>query len=120
METLFAKIDSITDNEHKPTYEDANELTQALQGLHMSQLLGIDDDGADEEGPNDIDISRMNGAARNYDYTIGGSKNLQRELHSLINEYEDISAIRSKGGRWTYHLWRLTWIRSYGRPAEIA
>ena len=76
METLFAQIDSITDNEHKPTYEDANELTQALQGLHMSQILGIDDDGADEEGPNDLDISRMNGTARNDDYTIGGSTHL--------------------------------------------
>ena len=28
METLFAQIDSITDNARKPTYEDANELTQ--------------------------------------------------------------------------------------------
>ena len=28
METLFAQIDSITDNERKPTYEDGNELTQ--------------------------------------------------------------------------------------------
>ena len=47
-----------TDNDHKPTYEDANKLTQALQGLHMSQILGIDDDGEDEEGANDIDISK--------------------------------------------------------------
>ena len=37
------------------TYEDAEELTQALQGLLMSQILDIDDDSADEDGPNDID-----------------------------------------------------------------
>ena len=36
----------------------------------MSHILGIDNDGADEEGPNDIEISRMNGEARNADYTI--------------------------------------------------
>ena len=97
MDTLFAQIDTITDNEHKPTYEDANELTQALQGLHMSQILGIDDDRADEEGPNDIDISRMNGAARDDDYTIGGSTILQKELHSLIKEYDDIFSYSVKG-----------------------
>jgi len=73
MDTLFAQINSMTDSTHKPTYEDTEELTQALQSLHMSQILGIDDDGADEDGPNDIDISRMNGSARNDDYTIGGS-----------------------------------------------
>ena len=28
METLFAKIDSIKDNEHRPAYWDATELTQ--------------------------------------------------------------------------------------------
>ena len=45
METLFAQIDAITDYEHRPTYEDTEELTQARQGLQMSQILGIDDDG---------------------------------------------------------------------------
>ena len=97
MATLFAQIDCLTDNEHKPTYEDATELTQALQGLHMSQILGIDDDGADEAGPNDIDISRMNGTARNDDYTIGGSTHLQQELHTLIKEYDDIFSYSVKG-----------------------
>ena len=63
----------------------------------MSQILRIDDDGADEEGPNDIDISRMNGAARNDDYTIGGSTNLQQELHTLIKEYNDIFSYSVKG-----------------------
>ena len=48
----------------------------------MSQLLGIDDDGADDDGQNDIDISRMNGSARNDDYTIGGSTALQDNLHA--------------------------------------
>ena len=50
----------------------------------MSQILGINKDGADEEGPNDIDISRMNGSARNDDYTIRGSPALQEKLHTLI------------------------------------
>ena len=63
----------------------------------MSQILGIDDDGADEDGPNDIDISRMNGSARNDDYTIGGSPALQDNLHALIREYDDISSYSVKG-----------------------
>ena len=87
---------AITENNHKPTCEDTDELTQALQGLHMSQILGIDDDGA-EEGPNDIDISRMNGSARNDDYTIGGSPALQEDLHALIKEYDDIFSYSVKG-----------------------
>jgi hypothetical protein len=57
----------------------------------------MDDDGADEEGPNDIDISRINGPPRNDDYTIGGSTNLQQELHSLIIEYDDIFWYSVKG-----------------------
>ena len=63
----------------------------------MSQILGIDDYGADEEGPNDIDISRINGSTRNNDYTIGGSTNLQQELHSLIKEYDNIFSYSVKG-----------------------
>ena len=50
METLYDQISAIADTQHKPTYEDTEELTQALQGLHKSLMLGIDDDGADEEG----------------------------------------------------------------------
>ena len=56
----------------------------------MSQIQGIDEDGAEEEGSNDIDISRMNGTARNDDYTIGGSLALQEKLHARIKEYGDI------------------------------
>ena len=79
-------------NAHRPTYDDTEELTQVLQGLHMSQILDIDDNGANEEGPYDIhvDISRMNGAAKNDDYTIRGSPALQAHLHALIKEYNDI------------------------------
>jgi len=97
METLFAQTDAITDNDHKLTYEDTDELTQALQGLHMSQILGIDDDRADGQGPNDIDISRMNGSARNDDYTIGGSPALQEDLHARIKECDDIFSYSVKG-----------------------
>jgi hypothetical protein len=63
----------------------------------MSQILGIDDDGADEEGSNDIYISRMTGSARNDDYTIGGSPALQENLHTLIKENNDIFSYSVKG-----------------------
>ena len=59
MATLFTEINSIMDNFDRPTYNDPDERIQALQGLHMSDILGYDDDGADEAGPNDIEISRM-------------------------------------------------------------
>ena len=62
----------------------------------MSQILEFDD-GADEDGPNDIDVSRMNGSARNDDYTIGGSPALQENLHALRKEYDDIFSYSVKG-----------------------
>ena len=52
METLFAQIDATTDNTMH-----TNLLMRTLKNslkhynLHMSQILGIDDDRADEEGP---------------------------------------------------------------------
>ena len=51
MQTLFAEINSITDNGATPTYTNTDDMIQALQGLHISELLGFEDDGADEEGP---------------------------------------------------------------------
>ena len=59
----------------------------------MSQILEIDDDAAEEEGSNNIDIfltSRMNREVRNNDYTIGGSTILQDNQHALIKEYDDV------------------------------
>ena len=51
-----------------PIYTNQDDLVQALQGLHMSDILGYVDDGAEDE-PNDIDISRMSATAKN-DYTM--------------------------------------------------
>ena len=55
MQTLFAEINAVTDNGATPTYTNTDDMIQALQGLHISELLGFEDNGADEEGPNDID-----------------------------------------------------------------
>ena len=77
MQALFEiEINAVTDNMATPTYSNEDELIQALQGLHMSEILGFEDDGADEEGPNDIDIQLMGNTA-NEDYTMGGSECLQ-------------------------------------------
>ena len=43
----------------------------------MSDMLGYDDDGADEEGVNDIDITRMDQTNLNNDYQLGGLQHLQ-------------------------------------------
>jgi len=63
---LYCHVNVMTDNE--------DTATQALQGLHMSQILGVDDNGSDDDVPNGIDISiiRISRTARNDDYTIGG------------------------------------------------
>ena len=90
MATLFADINSITDNFDRPTYSDPSELIQALQGLHLSEALEYDDDDADEEGQNDIDISRMQEGTDNKDYTMGGSEKLQNAITYLITKYDDI------------------------------
>ena len=71
-----------------PTYTTQDDLVQAVLGLHMSDILGYDDD--DEDGPNDIEISRKAATAKNDDYTMGGSIALQRRLRDLIEEYGDI------------------------------
>ena len=63
----------------------------------MSQILGIDDNGVNKEVPNGIDISGMNGSARNDDYTIGDYPTLQEKLHALITEYGDIFCYSVKG-----------------------
>ena len=50
MATLFAKINSVTDNFDRPRYSDPRELTQELQRLHLSEELEFDDDGANKDG----------------------------------------------------------------------
>jgi hypothetical protein len=97
MAVLFANIHTLADTAFVPTYTDEDQLTQAIQGLHLSEILGFDDDGADEEGPNDIDISRMTENAPNDDYTIGGSPELQSGIRALIGEYKDIFSYSVKG-----------------------
>jgi len=52
-------------------------MIQALQGLHISELLGFEDDGADEERPNDIDAPLRAISGDTKDYTMGGSEKLQ-------------------------------------------
>ena len=38
-----------------------------MQGMHMRDMLRYDDDGADEDGVNDIDITRMDPTNNNND-----------------------------------------------------
>ena len=63
----------------------------------MSDMLEVDDNSADEDGQNDIDISRMNTSSSNNDYTMGGSEELQALLTDLITEYKDIFSYSIKG-----------------------
>jgi len=95
MQTLFAEINSVTDN--GATYTNTDDMIQALQGLHISELLGFEDNGADEEGPNDIDAPLRVIQGDTKDYTMGGSEKLQETLGALIEEYNDIFSFSVKG-----------------------
>jgi hypothetical protein len=87
----------MADTTHNPTYTDPDLLAQAIQGLHISEMLGYDDDGADDQGVNDIDISLMTPEATYDDFHLGGSPELQSKLRSLIAEFPDIFSYSVKG-----------------------
>ena len=116
MATVFAEINSITDNFDRPTYSDPSELIQAIQGLHLSEVLEFDDDGADEEGKNDI--SRMKEGSDNKDYTMGGSEKLQNALADLITEYDDIFTSSVKDRSMDVSPMKFT-VEKIGRAMEI-
>ena len=59
MATMIAELHAVADTTLVPTYTDPLELSQAMHGLYMRDVLGYDDDGADEDDVNDIDITRM-------------------------------------------------------------
>ena len=63
----------------------------------MSEMLGYDDDGAEDEGVNDIDTTLMAPNVPNKDYTLGGTPALQSKLHTLIQQYSDIFSYSVKG-----------------------
>jgi len=90
MQTLFAEINSVTDNGATPTYTNTDGMIQALQELHINELLGFENDGAYEEGPNDIDAPLRAIQGDTKDYTMGGSGKLQASLGALIEEYSHI------------------------------
>ena len=62
----------------------------------MRDMLGYDDDD-DEDGVNDIDITRMVLNKLNNDYQLKGSAQLQQALHSLLAEFSDIFSYSVKG-----------------------
>ena len=59
MATMIAELHAESDTTLIPIYTAPIELSQALQGLHMRDILGYDDDGADEDGVDDIDITHI-------------------------------------------------------------
>ena len=74
MTTMIAELHAVADTTLVPTYTDPIELSQAVQGLHMRDMLGYDDDGADKYGVNDIDITRMVQHNLNHDNQLGGNQ----------------------------------------------
>ena len=83
---MIAELHAAADTTLVPTYTDPLELSQAMQGLHMRDMLGYDDDGADEDGVNDIDITRMAPNSTNYDYQLGDPNIYNRpDIPSLLS-----------------------------------
>ena len=92
MATMIAELHAVADTTLVLTYTDPIELSQAIQGLHMPDMLEYDDDGA-----NYIDITRMDPISTNNDYQLGGSEHLQKAFHALIAEFHDIFSYSVKG-----------------------
>jgi hypothetical protein len=86
--------------------------------LHISELLGFEDDGADEEGPNDIDAPLRAIQRDTKDYTMGGSEKLQAALGALIEEYNDIFSNSFKGRSMDVPQWNFLSTRIYGSPTR--
>ena len=65
MATIVAEVHAVTDITYYYfcLYIQTLQLAQAIHSLHMSDMLGYDEDGSDDVGFNDIDtllISPMN------------------------------------------------------------
>ena len=63
----------------------------------MSDILGYEDDGSADTGPNDVDISRMRPGSLNDDFEIGGPPELQADFRLFLQEYSDIFSYSVKG-----------------------
>ena len=50
MATMVAEIHLVADTTYLPTYTNPLQLAQAMHGLHTSEMLGYDDDEAENEG----------------------------------------------------------------------
>jgi hypothetical protein len=88
---LFNHIRSEANTTAVLEYDDIDTMTTTLQHLHMSELLHHDEDAIDPDGPNDIDVSKMdtNGCTNN-DFTIGGFPALQLRLREILHEFNNI------------------------------
>ena len=71
MQTLCAEINSVTDHVATPTYTNTDDMIQALQRLHISELLGFEDVGADDVGSNEFDAPLRAIQGDKKDYTLG-------------------------------------------------
>ena len=65
-----------------PTYTDPQQLAQAMHGLHMSEMIGYDDDGEVDEEVKDIDTTLMATNAPNTDFKLGRPPTLQAKSHT--------------------------------------
>ena len=74
MAIMIAELHAVANTTLVPTYTDPIELSQAMQGMNMRDMLGYDDASADEDGVNDIDITRMDQNCPNNDYQLRGSQ----------------------------------------------
>jgi hypothetical protein len=97
MATLYHILQDQADTSHIPAFHDAEDITQTIQALHMSDILGYEDDGSADNGPNDVDISRMRPDSLNDDFAIGGPPELQADIRLLLQEYNDIFSYSVKG-----------------------
>jgi len=56
---METEIHAVADTTYLPWYTDPLQLAQAMHGLHVYEMFRYDDDGAEDEGVNDIDTTKI-------------------------------------------------------------
>ena len=81
---MIAELHAVADTTFAPTHTDPIELSKAMQGLHIRDMLGYDDYGVDEDGVDNIDITRMD-PTRTMTTTLGDQNIYRPFMPSLLS-----------------------------------
>jgi len=58
-QSMSAELHAVADTTHAPTYTEPIQLSEVVKGIHMNDIQGYEEYGADECGMDDIETSLM-------------------------------------------------------------